>query len=106
MPTFSERLADALAAHGLTFTPGSTGGNCMALMADTPTGGDFLITNGDAGLPDGDGEIYLGDYAPALDGEAYGAIMLGDHSPEDIARVVAHYLTHGQYIAPATTEGL
>ena len=49
MTNYAKRLTDHLAAHGVDVEEWPTGGGCYALAT---ADGRFLITNGDAGLPD------------------------------------------------------
>ena len=49
MTTYAKHLTDHLAAHGVVVEEWPTGGGCYALAT---ADGQFLITDGDAGLPD------------------------------------------------------
>ena len=49
MTNYAKRLTDHLAARGVAVEEWPTGGGCSALAT---ADGRFLMTNGDAGLPD------------------------------------------------------
>jgi hypothetical protein len=101
-------IVDALAAVGITAGIWHTGGGCMALgvqvnRPSAPEGYDaehVLITNGDAGLPDGDG-IFVGHYDEA-DREEGEMLIERERGPYDVAEVVCAV---ARVVAAAKTDG-
>lgn len=83
-----------------------TGGNCEAVAVTfRPDGSQLLITDGDAGLPDGDG-AWIGRYdADGSMTDDY-AWVAGPVSATQVAQVVGAYLNAGDFTDLAKVYGV
>lgn len=93
---FTARLITAIGEvterMGVAYTASvvPTGGNCHAVEISYGIG-SILITDGDAQIPTWN-EVWIGDYADALDGDSHEIGWFTDMSPTDVAHRVARYL--------------
>lgn len=85
-----------LSAVTLRAEVAGTGGNCMAVCVTLPDG-EVLITDGDAGLPESDGQVWAGHYDQLDDGDVTrGALFRAGTPVVAIVGAVVRYLDDGE----------
>lgn len=93
MNIYTQELITELSAHGLNAEVAGTGGGCEEITV----AGSFGITNGDAGLPDGD--VFDGVVAFVAQHDDEGdmvsdLVIRAEDAPtvEDVARIAADWI--------------
>lgn len=89
MSTFTTDLTAALATHSVQVEEWATGGGCRALAT---ADGRFMVTNGDAALPDGEDTLVC-EYDAEDDEIAALEVVPSAVTADEIARLIAEWIS-------------